>query len=573
MSERVEAVVIGTGFGGSINACRLSKKWPGKVLVFERGKRYPKGSFPRAPHDVARNFWNIPTEKHGRPRSLGSDELHGMFDVRSYDHMDVLMAAGLGGGSLIYANVILEPPDEIFDDRWPDNCKKADLSPYYSIIKKVLGARPIPPHDKDPRREVIRTELFGRVAKQIGRDSKLLDLAVFFGNDFDNPTPIGGQEKNRYGAVQDSCVYCAECCVGCNTHSKNTLDLNYLYVAENRYGADIRTEHMAEKIVPLNSQEQDDPTADGSNGYRVYYRDLNDGSGSKAVLTNRVIVSAGSLGSTEFLLRCRDTFGTLPAVSRKLGESYSGNGDFLQFVIDGDFASNPNYGPVITQRIDFNLYGDYNKDHAFVVEDASYPAFVAWLAEGIKPGWMRFQGIRRTVSQVVDRFYHGHKTGPIGYALRDIMSGDLSYNTSVLLCMGIDRSNGIMTVDNSGTVQLDWPYRDSIDLYNGILEAGKEFKKAVGAKVFVPLPTWLWPLRRNVTVHSLGGCVVGKSGETGVTSCAPEDFGQVFGYENLYVSDGALLPTAVGANPVATISAMSERVALGITGIQPDADL
>ena len=494
MSERVEAVVIGTGFGGSINACRLSKRWPGKVVVFERGKRYAKGSFPRVPHDLARNFWNIPTEKHIRPRSLGSDEQHGMFDVRSYEHMDVLMAAGLGGGSLIYANVILEPPEEIFDDRWPDNCKKADLDPYYSIIKQVLGARPIPSHEDDPRRQVIRTELFQRVAKQIGRDSKLLDLAVFFGNDFDNPTPIGVQEKNRYGAIQDSCVYCAECCIGCNTHSKNTLDLNYLYVAENRYDADIRTEHLAEKVVPLNAQEQDDPSADGSHGYRVYYRDLNDGSGTKAVLTNRVVVSAGTLGSTEFLLRCRDTFGTLPGISRRLGESYSGNGDFLQFVIDGKESSNPNYGPVITQRINFNLYGDYSKDHAFVVEDASYPALIAWFVEGVKPGWLRFGSIGRTVSQVIDRFVHGHTTGPIGYALRDIMSGDISYNTSVLLCMGIDRSNGVMTVDDDGTVQLDWPYRDSIDLYNGILEAGKEFQKAVGAKVFLPLPTWLWPL-------------------------------------------------------------------------------
>ena len=305
----------------------------------------------------------------------------------------------------------------------------------------------------------------------------------------------------------------------------------------------------------------------------MYYRDLNDGSGTKAVLTNRVVVSAGTLGSTEFLLRCRDTFGTLPGISRRLGESYSGNGDFLQFVIDGKESSNPNYGPVITQRINFNLYGDYSKDHAFVVEDASYPALIAWFVEGVKPGWLRFGSIGRTVSQVIDRFVHGHTTGPIGYALRDIMSGDISYNTSVLLCMGIDRSNGVMTVDDDGTVQLDWPYRDSIDLYNGILEAGKEFQQAVGAKVFLPLPTWLWPLRRNVTAHSLGGCIVGESSEKGVTSCAPDDFGQVFGYRNLYVADGAIVPTAVGANPSATIAAMSERVALGITDIVPDADL
>ena len=111
-----------------------------------------------------------------------------MFDIRNYGHMDTVICAGLGGGSLIYANVFLEPPDAVFEQGWPESCNKDTLQPYYQVVKLVLGSRPIPQND-DPRRRVIRTELYQQLAKEEGRDSKLVDINVFFGNDFDNPTP------------------------------------------------------------------------------------------------------------------------------------------------------------------------------------------------------------------------------------------------------------------------------------------------------------------------------------------------------------------------------------------------
>lgn len=571
MAERYEVIVIGSGFGGGITACRTSKRWPGKVMVLERGKRYPLGSFPRSPHDMARNFWNVPREQRRRPKAMsGDEELHGMFDIRNYRHMDAVLGAGLGGGSLIYANVFLEPPDEVFDDRWPREVKKQHLLPYYRIAKEVLGSRPIPAMD-EPRRKIVRTELFQQVAKQIGRDSKLVDLNVFFGNDFANPLPIGEQAKNRYGAVQTSCVYCAECDVGCNTQSKNTIDLNYLFAAEHRYGAEILTEHMAEKIVPVNAQGGDDPGGDGSHGYRVYYVDLANGHKQHTALTNRVIVSAGTLGSGELLLRAKRVERTLPRISDFLGQHYSGNGDFLSFVLGSKPPANPNYGPVITQRIDFNLFNDFQREHAFILEDASYPSFLAWYVEGIKPGYLRLAGIWEAVKATVRRCLTRSQTGDIGYALSDLLKGDISYHTSVLLCMGIDKSNGVMSLDDDGRLDIDWPYKDSIDLYDGILDAGKQFKKAVKAKTFFPIPNWLF--RQNVSVHSLGGCVLGDDPAKGVTSAERATFGQVFGYQGLYVADGAIVPTAVGANPTATISALSEMVAEGITGIVPDANL
>ena len=567
-----QAVVIGSGFGGAILTCRLAKKWPAQVMLLERGKRYPMGSFPRSPHDMANNFWNVERNQPDKPPSM-TKEMHGLFDVRRYDHLDAVVSAGLGGGSLIYANVFLQPPDEVFDDNWPESCKKDALQPYYGVAKAVLGARPIPRND-NPRRQIVRTELFKEFAKNQQLDSKLLDINVFFGNDFDRPTDIGVQETNRYGALQTSCVYCAECDVGCNTHSKNTLDLNYLFVAEHRYKTKIATEVLAEKIVPLNADGTEDVNADGKYGYKVYYQDLKHGKKLCEVITQRVIVSAGTLGSNELLLKCRDSFKTLPNINQNLGRHFSGNGDFISFVVDGDKPANPNYGPVITSGIDHHLFKDFNKQHAFILEDAGYPNFVAWYTEILKPGISGLSAVFRAVKIFLYRIIHRLTTGRIGYLLSELMQEDVSFGSSVLLCMGIDRSDGVMKLDSKGYMRIHWPYQNSMPLYNAILALGEQFKNYVGGKAFVPMPTWLlWPKRRNVTVHALGGCRLADGPEKGVVSSAPESMGQIFGYQGLYVADGAILPTAVGANPVATICALSERIAEGITGIKPDDEL
>jgi cholesterol oxidase len=567
-----EAVVIGSGFGGSINTCRLAKKWPGKVMLLERGKRYPMGSFPRSPRDMSNNFWNLLPEKRSRPKNIANKETHGMFDIRNFDHIDAVVGAGLGGGSLIYANVFLQPPEEVFDQTWPETSKKEALQPYYAVSKEILGARPVP-QSHDPRRQVVRTGLFQEFAKADGRESQLLDINVFFGNDFKNPTDIGVQEKNRYGAVQTSCVYCAECDLGCNTQSKNSLDLNYLHVAENRYKAEIKTEVLGQKIVPLDAQGHENPAANGEFGYRVYWQDLNDGHTEHSAVTRRVVVSAGTLGTNELLMRCRDVYNTLPNVSRKLGQHFSGNGDFLSFVIDGDKPADPNYGPVITQGTDYNLFKNFNRDHAFILEDASYPNFAAWYIEGLRPGISHFSAFIRTVKLAIARVIQGISNGQLGFAFNELLKGNLSYTSSVLLCMGIDKSNGVMELNNDGFLHVKWPYQDSMSLYQSILDMGCRFKEWSGGKAFIPLPNWLWPMKNNITVHSLGGCRLANDPAEGVTSAAVDTFGQVFGYTGLYVADGALLPTAVGANPVATICALSERVAEGITGIKPDADL
>lgn len=465
------------------------------------------------------------------------------------------------------------PPDEVFDDRWPRSCKKTKLLPYYAVAKEVLGSRPIPVND-DPRRQIIRQQLFAEVAKKNGRNSELVDINVFFGNDFQKPLAIGEQAKNRYGALQTSCVYCAECDIGCNYHAKNTLDLNYLFVAEHRYQAVARTEHLVLKIVPVDAAQADDPGADGTHGYRAYFRDL---SGIKTevqtVLAQRVIVSAGALGSTELLLRCKEHFRTLPRISNKLGRGFSGNGDFISFVLGSKLPADPNYGPVITQRTDYNLFKDFDRDRAFMPQDAAYGDILAWYVEGAKPGFLRLDSFWRFLRDLYSRLTTGKSLGSLGWALDDLLSKDVSFRTCVLLCMGIDKSNAVMTLDEDHQLSIDWPYKDSLSLYQAILEAGKQFSRTVQATIFAPLPTWDWPIRNNVTVHALGGCNLANDSSGRVTSADPATFGQVFDYRNLYVADGAIVPTAVGANLTATMSALSKMVAQGITGIVPDSGL
>ncbi|ADE11993.1 GMC oxidoreductase [Sideroxydans lithotrophicus] len=581
-TEKLEAVVIGSGFGGAISCCRLAQKWGTGVLLLERGKRYPMGAFPRSPHQMADNFWSDPSDKVRRPRHMRGKGLRGMYDIRNYSRMDAVVCAGLGGGSLIYANVFLEPPDEVFAANWPAGVDREFLQPYYDVARTVLGARPIPPWENDKRRHVSRTGLFRDFAREQGRESRLADICVFFGNDYNYkdphaaPAAIGLQEKNRYGATQTSCTYCGECDVGCNTHSKNTVDLNYLHVAEHVHGARIQTESLVEKIVPLNELGGEDAAADGRFGYRVHYRHLDQG--AAWVDTQRVVVSAGTLGTNELLLRCRDVHGSLPRISRQLGRRFSGNGDFVSFAAVGERIADPNYGPVITQYTDFNLLKAHDPERAFILEDASYPVFLAWFIEGMQPMlsplgvarkiWRAIKWLWRRIRQML---FGGKWSGQVADLFHEMLRGDLSYRSSVLLCMGLDKGDGVLSLKD-GHLDIQWPQATSMPLYRAIVDCGRKFKSFVGAAFFTPLPTWKWPLRNNITVHPLGGCAMAHDAEHGVVS-AGSDRGQVFGYQGLYVADGSLMPGALGANPAATISAVSEWIAEGITGTVPSGDL
>src|SRR6516165_4881335 len=298
MAANYDAIVIGTGFGGSVAASRLAQAGL-RIAVLERGRRYDIHEFPRD--------WNNPL--NGWLWETGQ----GLFDVKPFQQMTVVQSAGLGGGSLIYANVHLRAPEAVFARGWPAGYSRGALDPYYDLVAYMLDINPI---TKSSRGLPTKTQLMRGVADQLHRLDQFCypNIAVDFGPE----TP----HLNKFGAEQRGCNYCGECDIGCNFHAKKTLDLNYLKIARD-FGADISTQCEATRI---------EPTAAG--GYKVTYLDHTAGAQVRELEAGYVFLCAGAVNSTELLLRCRDEFGTLPALSARLGRGYSGNGDFLALAFD-----------------------------------------------------------------------------------------------------------------------------------------------------------------------------------------------------------------------------------------------
>ncbi len=545
--EEYEAVVIGSGFGGAISACRLSARWPGKVMIAERGKRYPRGSFPRGLSELSKGFWR--REEEGAPRLYPLfGESRGVFDLRSYDHMDTLVAAGYGGGSLIYGNALIEPSSPYFDESWPETIKKESLTQYFSVFKEVQNAQKIPRND-EPERALKRFDIYETIATDEDRPRYDAEMTIFFGNDIENPTPMGETEINRYGVEQTSCTYCAECIIGCNFHAKNSLDLNYLYVAEHKYHSEVKTEHVVEKIVPLDVAGDEDLEGDGSYGYHVYMIDLAQDI-NFAVKTKRVILSAGSYGSTEILLKNKLVYRTLPNVSDEIGKRFSGNGDFLTLTIGTRDGTDIGKGPTIIQYIDYNMEANPDRN-GFLAEDMSIPLNILQpIIDFMAPSPL----VKRHIDQAIAA-----------------LDGDQKLLLQVHV--GLDKSDGRLYLNWLGSMRLSWPYWNSLTLYNNIINATNRAKWYLGGLLSFAFPTWFWPLRRNLTVHPLGGCTMANSEEEGVTSARAGEMGQVFNYRNLYVIDGSLIPSSLGANPALTIGAISEIICEEITGNTPTANL
>jgi len=192
---------------------------------------------------------------------------------------------------------------------------------------------------------------------------------------------------------------------------------------------------------------------------------------------------------------------------------------------------------------------------------------------GAMPRLWSLGNVWAALKDLIHRIRGGGGTGRVGFFMGSLLKNDAANRTAVLLCMGLDKGTGTMKLDDQGYLVLDWQFRENMKLYDAILAMGKRFKRAIGGELFVALPNWWWPFRHNVTVHALGGCILADSPQQGVTSAAAPTMGQVFGYKGLYVADGAIVPSAVGANPTATIAALSEMIAEGITGVRHNANL
>jgi cholesterol oxidase len=506
-----DAVVIGSGFGGAITACRLAQAGR-SVCMLERGRRWGRTDFPRTIGQLRRAFWN--------------EEDRGFLDYRSFQHIDVIQASGVGGGSLVYFNVQIEASEQVFQHGWPTPITRQTLTPYYALVQGMLDAVPLAP--PQGRKLPPRTETLLDAAKGIGRQAELLKIAVYTGPDRINP---------HGGVPQSACVYCGNCGIGCHVHAKNTLDLNYIPLAEH-HGAQVFELHQVEKIEP----------AEG--GYRVTYRNLRGGE-TGTVVGRRVVVAAGTLGSTELLLRCREVYSTLPRLSSMLGHRFSGNGDFIlagTHHIRRDV--NPSEGPSITAGMDFST-----DEHRIFIEDLGFPEPLLWYLEGALPPLARLTSSFEFLKMYVLRSLGLAPPGPLGGMAAELLQGGITTQLLPYLGIGTDAADGQIRLQH-GQLDVAWRVRRSRAMFRQMERAMRALSRGIGGEYRTSL-LWIWPFRKLLTAHPLGGCPMGDDPQASVV----KHTGEVWGYDGLYVVDGSTIPTALGVNPSMTIGALAERAA------------
>lgn len=519
MRRSYDALVIGTGFGGAVSACRLSQAGL-RVGVLERGRRYPLGGFPRD-WDNPLNGW------------LWSKD-QGLFDVRPFSEMTVVQGASYGGGSHLYANVHLRVPEDGFERGWPSGYGRAALDPYHDLVAWMLDLTPV--SERQPLGLPPKTMAMREAARAMGREGQfaLLPLAV----DFGEPEVM---RPNKFGVPQSGCRHCGECDIGCNFQAKNTLDLNYLAVAEH-HGAEVGTRCEVTRIEPLS----------GVTGYRLTYTDHTTGT-EQTVSAPVVVLAAGAVNSTELLLRCRDEYGTLPELSERLGHRYSGNGDHLGFAFGTAKAVEPSRGPVITSGIVHDR-GTGSGRRWFVFQEGAFPREIAGLIRLLDEGDPRFAGLLRSQDEALEAIRSAGRER-IGTRPERTDGMDVAdEHTAVFLAMGRDTADGrISLLPVSRELRISWNLGDNLGLYETEERFCADVAAALGGRSGTN-PLWR-SLHIPVSVHNLGGCVMADDPADGVTDAG----GEVFGYPNLFVLDGGCLPEATGVNPSFTIAAVAER--------------
>jgi cholesterol oxidase len=505
-----DAIVVGSGFGGGIAACRLAEAGR-RVVVLERGRRFAREDFPAEPVQAPEAFWH--------PK-LNPD---GMFDLRLMKDLSVLTAAGVGGGSLVYANVQLRAPADVFSRGWPRAIDREALDPYYDRTEEALLPMEVP-------EELPKMRAFATAGQHVGKRAERLPLAVNFEGDRDHPFS---------GAPQERCQNLGRCDLGCPVHAKNTVDITYIKRAEDE-GAEVRPHHEVRALEP--------PTEEGGR-WRVGYRDL-DGRADGTIEAPVVVLAAGCLGTSRLLLKNRRR---LRKLSPALGSRFSGNGDALGAAFDprssevGDPRTD--YGPSMTSKL------DYTAEHGFLVADGGLPSTFGGLLEIVRVvdaihGWRRaLLHLRRllTMLGLTDQLITGHHLRP-RRPTRPIA------DSLVFLMIGRDAADGQMRLTPLlKCFDIRWRRQSSEGLFTAMHEVAEKLARGIGAEPFFALDTW--PLSGYITVHPLGGCPMADDPAQGVV----DDGGRVHNYEGLYVLDGSIVPTALGVNPSKTIAALAER--------------
>ena len=539
-----DVIVVGSGYGGAITAARLANAPINpklKICLLERGQEWPIGSFPDTIEHVAEQTYN------------GTLNPLGLYQVDVHTAIVIIRGSGLGGTSLVNANVAIRPQPDCFDN-WPTVIRQAAQIPegnegslwnYYRRAENTLGVR----HHPNGLR-LLKIQALQKRAGELGKNVELLNIAV----NFDNEGPVFTRDNKT--VMQRPCINCGDCMTGCNVGAKNTVYMNYLPLAK-LGGAHIFTQTTVHNVEKSNE------------GWAVNVtHHKNRFTSENATLTARnVVLAAGTLGSTEILLRSQAKGLSL---APGIGSCFGGNGDFFgaaynsnQITNDvgwgnhpGDpFDRNGGPGPSIVGLMRYKTDAPFGQ--RFNIEDLTIPrAYRNFLALVGCTALVSRTGTENLQAQHQRREKDAWHADPNG-----------ALNSSMMyLCMAQDDSAGRLYLDGRNDLRIDWPGAGREPIFQQINHECFAHAKSLGAS-FIENPTWqLLPWKTLVTAHPLGGCPMGEDGSHGVVG----HLGKVFRdntdavHDGLYVADGSIIRSALEVNPFLTISALTERIVVKI---------
>lgn len=502
-------IVIGSGFGGSVSAMRLSEKGY-SVAVLEKGKRYNTNDFPKNNWNLRKYLW-MPIFK-----------FFGFQKLTFFKDVFVLSGVGVGGGSLVYANTHMVPSDTFFNNpSWGHlNDWKTKLTPFYDLAKKMLGTIPYPKlYEED--------KILKEVAEDMGRGDTFakVNVGVYYGDTKKWKDPyFKGLGPDRKG-----CVECAGCMVGCRYGAKNTLDKNYLYFAQ-KFGAEVFAETLVTKI-----EFKDNLYHIHTKSSTSWFR-----KSVKVYKSKGLVVSGGVLGTMQLLLKQKYELKTLPNLSDLLGAQLRTNSESLCGVVAGDRKLNN--GVAISTV--FNPDDDTHVEIVKFPDNSGALSRLGILATG------EGNPLVRTTKMIGNILTHPVK------ALRMVFTNNQPKTGVIFLVMqSLDNSmkmiwkNGLfggkMAISNKG--------HGKVPAY---IPQGQEVMHRYAEKVNgVPMNAVTEILfNMSTTAHILGGCPMGKNASEGVIN---EKF-EVHGYPNMHILDGSIIQGNLGVNPSLTITALSE---------------
>jgi cholesterol oxidase len=515
-------LIVGSGFGGSVSALRLSEKGY-SVGVLECGRRFADDDFASSTNDLKRYFWN--------PR-LG---MKGIFRLTTFKDVSVVSGCGVGGGSLGYANTLYVPPNAFFEDRqWAEMTDWASaLAPHYTEAQRMLGVVENP--YEDPADQLLR-ELGEELG--VGDTYQRTPVGIFFGKEGEAGKTVPDPFFDGEGPERTGCRLCGRCMVGCPHGAKNTLVKNYLYFAEKR-GAKVTPERTVVDIRPLGAP-------DGSDGYEV--ESVRSGAWlrkeRRVQRTRGVVVSAGPLGTNRLLQLCR-TKGSLPRISSRLGELVRTNSEsILAVTVPEDYPDDLIKRVAITSsiypdphtHIETVTYGDDG--------DSMHRLNTLLVGDGTRA--------TRPLKLLAQVLMHPKRLAKVMFPKH------WSRRTIIILVMQT-LDNAIALRPHKGPFGTFWlkteqdPERPMPTFIPVANQAAEWFAKRTGGIAQSALSEALFNI--PTTAHILGGAVIAPDPERGVVDAHQ----RVFGYENLLVCDGSAVPANVGVNPSLTITALAEH--------------